>query len=255
MDLTAAVAQGTVHPLLLAATALLLGALHGLEPGHAKTMMAAFIIAVRGTVGQAVVLGLSAAVSHTVIVWVLAILALRYGEALIGDRMEAWFLVASGGIVLAIAAWMLAGARKANRARRGAAPAHAPPGGRALSDAHARAHARAIGARFADRRAGTLQTVLFGLSGGLIPCSAAIAVLLLCLQVDRVWLGLGLVGAFSAGLAATLVAAGVAAALGLRHVSVRTRRLDRVLAGAPYVSAAIVAAIGGIMLHGGRRHL
>jgi len=38
---------------LLLSSALVLGALHGLEPGHSKTMMTAFIITVRGTVGQA----------------------------------------------------------------------------------------------------------------------------------------------------------------------------------------------------------
>ena len=47
----------------------LLGALHGLEPGHSKTMMAAFIIAIRGTVRQAVLLGVSAAISHSAMVW------------------------------------------------------------------------------------------------------------------------------------------------------------------------------------------
>jgi hypothetical protein len=63
-------AQGTAHAWLFVPTAILLGALHGLEPGHSKTMMAAFIIAVRGTVKQAVLLGLCATLSHTVIVWV-----------------------------------------------------------------------------------------------------------------------------------------------------------------------------------------
>jgi len=53
-------------------SAIALGALHGLEPGHSKTMMAAFIIAVRGTVGQAVLLGLAATLSHTAIVWAVA---------------------------------------------------------------------------------------------------------------------------------------------------------------------------------------
>ena len=50
--------QGSTNLWLFIPSALLLGALHGLEPGHSKTMMAAFIIAVRGTVGQAVLLGL-----------------------------------------------------------------------------------------------------------------------------------------------------------------------------------------------------
>lgn len=46
-------------------SAILLGALHGLEPGHSKTMMAAFIIAIKGTIKQAVMLGLAATISHT----------------------------------------------------------------------------------------------------------------------------------------------------------------------------------------------
>ena len=44
-------------------SAILLGALHGLEPGHSKTMMAAFIVAIRGTLKQAVLLGLAATLS------------------------------------------------------------------------------------------------------------------------------------------------------------------------------------------------
>ena len=53
---------------LFAPSAVPLGALHGLEPGHAKTMLAAFIVAIRGTLAQAVLLGPSATVSHTAIV-------------------------------------------------------------------------------------------------------------------------------------------------------------------------------------------
>jgi ABC-type nickel/cobalt efflux system permease component RcnA len=41
-------------------SAVLLGMLHGLEPGHSKTMMVSLIIATRGTIAQAVLLGLSA---------------------------------------------------------------------------------------------------------------------------------------------------------------------------------------------------
>jgi ABC-type nickel/cobalt efflux system permease component RcnA len=58
--------QGATNAWLFIPSAILLGALHGLEPGHSKTMMAAFIIAVRGTLTQAVLLGLSATLSHTV---------------------------------------------------------------------------------------------------------------------------------------------------------------------------------------------
>src|SRR5207302_8010387 len=60
-------------------SAILLGALHGLEPGHSKTMMAAFIVAVRGTVLQAVLLGLAATLSHTAVVWAIALIGLHFG--------------------------------------------------------------------------------------------------------------------------------------------------------------------------------
>ena len=111
------VRDGGMAAWLLLPTAVLLGALHALEPGHSKTMIAAFIVAVRGTVGQAILLGLSAAVSHTAIVWVLAIAALSLGDALIAEHAEPYIMVASGVIVLAMAAWMAARAHRGGRAQ------------------------------------------------------------------------------------------------------------------------------------------
>ncbi len=85
-------------------------------------------------------------------------------------------------------------------------------------DAHARAHAADIRKRFAGRNATMPQIILFGLTGGLIPCPAAITVLLLCIQLKQFSLGFLLVLCFGIGLAITMVSAGVAAALSLRHV-------------------------------------
>ena len=79
-------------------------------------------------------------------------------------------------------------------------------------DAHELAHANDIRRQFADRNVTTWQIVLFGLTGGLIPCPAAITVLLLCLQLKELTLGFALVLCFSIGLAITLVAVGAAAA-------------------------------------------
>lgn len=86
--------------------AILLGALHGLEPGHSKTMMAAYIVAIRGTIGQAVLLGVCAALSHSLIVWIVAMLGLSLGREILTSHFEAWLLIASGVIILGIAAWM-----------------------------------------------------------------------------------------------------------------------------------------------------
>ena len=58
---------------------------------------------------------------------------------------------------------------------------------------------------------------MFGLTGELIPCPAAITVLLLRIQVKELALGGMHVLCFSIGLAFTLVTVGVAAAIGAKQ--------------------------------------
>ncbi|NEU96814.1 nickel/cobalt efflux transporter [Bradyrhizobium uaiense] len=348
-DLSQLLQQSSAHAWMFIPSAILLGALHGLEPGHSKTMMAAFIVAIRGTVVQAVLLGLSATISHTAIVWIIALAGLHFGQQWSGERSEAWLQLVSAAIIIAIAAWMawrtwreqngeydhhhhhdhdhdhhhhdetrqltLAGQplslevyedgvppRWRLRSEAGALPAAGEvevvtirPDGREQhfrfterdgylesiddipephafkarvsvradtaevlfeehdhahmdlgdeDDAHARAHAADIRKRFAGRTVTTGQIILFGLTGGLIPCPAAITVLLLCLQLKQFSLGFVLVLCFGIGLAITMVSAGVAAALSLRHVERHWGGFSRFAQRAPYVSAALIVLVG-----------
>ena len=340
-DLSHLLQQSSAHAWLFVPSAILLGALHGLEPGHSKTMMAAFIIAVRGTVLQAALLGLSATISHTAVVWAVALAGLYFGQELSGERSEAWLQLVSAAIIVGIAGWMvwrtwreqnhehehdhhdepqsvsLAGSsfslevfedgvppRWRIRSETGALPAagdirlttireggaeqvfaftardgylesieeipepHAFKARVALAgdatellfeehehdhhhmdlgdedDAHARAHAADIRKRFAGRSVTTVQIVLFGLTGGLIPCPAAITVLLLCIQLKQFSLGFVLVLSFGIGLAITMVSAGVLAALSLRHVERHWTGFSRYAHRAPYVSAALIVFVG-----------
>jgi nickel/cobalt exporter len=344
--------QGAAHAWLFIPSAILLGALHGLEPGHSKTMMAAFIVAVRGSVGQAAMLGLAAAFSHTLVVWAVALAGLHFADRFDVETSEPYFQLASAVMVVGIAAWMLwrirrdqqgghhhhhddhhhddvrridtghgvvaievfedgvpprwrirfesgqawragdvtleirrpDGARQAfafadrggylesveeipephafdarlRLAHRGHAHEyefalrehdhhHEGPdvASSSVQDAHERAHAEDIRRRFANRQVTTGQIVLFGLTGGLIPCPAAITVLLLCLQLKEFTLGATLVLSFSAGLAVVMVGVGVAAALGMRHAERRWAGLfDTVARRAPYVSVALILLVG-----------
>lgn len=106
-DLSQLLQQSSANAWLFVPSAILLGALHGLEPGHSKTMMAAFIVAVRGTVLQAALLGLSATISHTAIVWAIALAGLYFGQELSGERSEAYLQLASAVIIIGIAGWMV----------------------------------------------------------------------------------------------------------------------------------------------------
>ncbi len=98
--------QGTDHAWLFVPSAILLGALHGLEPGHSKTMMAAFIIAVRRTVTQAVLLGLAARISHMAVVWVIALGGRYLGQEWCGEAGEPYFQLTSAVLIVGIALWM-----------------------------------------------------------------------------------------------------------------------------------------------------
>jgi ABC-type nickel/cobalt efflux system permease component RcnA len=84
----------------------LLGALHGLEPGHSKTMMAAFIIAIKGTARQAAMLGLAATLSHTAIVWLIAFGGMYISNRFTAESAEPWLQLVSAIIILGTAVWM-----------------------------------------------------------------------------------------------------------------------------------------------------
>jgi nickel/cobalt exporter len=339
-DLSSLLQQSSAHAWLFVPSAILLGALHGLEPGHSKTMMAAFIVAIRGTVFQATLLGLSATISHTGVVWAVALLGLYFGQDLAGERSEAYLQLVSAVLIIGIAAWMVRRTwREQNEAHHHHhhhdAPQTVALEGRSLAieifedgvpprwrirsetgalpiagdvnvttvradgneqslgfvaregylesideipephafkarvtsgrdsaellfeehdhghmdlgdedDAHARAHAADIRKRFAGRNVTTPQIILFGLTGGLIPCPAAITVLLLCIQLKQFSLGFALVLCFGIGLAITMVSAGVVAALGLRHVEKRWDGFGRFAHRAPYFSAALIVLVG-----------
>lgn len=233
--------QGPANAWLFAPSAILLGALHGLEPGHSKTMTAAFIVAIRGTIAQAVLLAFSATVSHTAIVWVLALLALTYGKNINVEATDPYFQILSGAIILGMALWMVVRTWRSLRLHDPASHAHEP---NEVEDAHTRAHAHEIEDRFTDRKVTPAQIILFGLSGGLLPCAAAVTVLLLCLQLQRFWLGVALVLCFSIGLALTLTMSGVLAAWGVRQAAHRWKGFDALVARAPYGASVVLIGLG-----------
>ena len=247
MDFSQLLQQGTAHAWLYIPVAILLGALHGLEPGHSKTMMAAFIIAVRGTVWQAALLGLCAALSHTLIIWILAGLALKYGSHWNVEQTEPYFLLVSGIIVIGMAVWTIMRLREeqGHHHHHGEGDhSHDHHHGHEDEDAHARAHAADIQKRFANRQVTTGRIVIFGLTGGLMPCPAAVSILIVCLQLKEISLGFSIVAAFSFGLALTMISVGVLASWGFKKLAEKSGWFSRIAARAPYVSSYLLIALG-----------
>ena len=236
-------AQGGGAAWLFMPVAVALGALHGLEPGHAKGLMAAFIIAVRGTKRQAVMLGLAATLSHTAIVWLVAIIGLRLGREFQAEAVEPYFQLVSAALISVIALWL------AWRIRRDTGPHdhthdHHHDHYHHHDDHHHHDHGLA---RYRNQQVTTGQIILFGLTSGLIPCPAAITVLLLCLHLQHVTLGLVMVLCFSIGLGLVLVGVGVAAAWGTDRAARRWPWFDRVAQRAPLISVVLMLVLAAIM--------
>lgn len=248
-------------------SAILLGILHGLEPGHSKTMMAAFIIAIKGTVKQAVMLGLAATLSHTAIVWLIALGGMYLSRAFTAQSVEPWLQLISAIIILSTACWMfwrtwrgeqqwLAGNHHHDHHHDHDHDHHGhihPEGAtsKAYQDAHERAHAADIQRRFDGQTVTNGQILLFGLTGGLIPCPAAITVLLICIQLKAFTLGATMVLSFSLGLALTLVTVGVGAAISVQQAAKRWSGFSTLARRAPYFSSILIGLVGVYMgIHG-----
>jgi nickel/cobalt exporter len=122
-------------------------------------------------------------------------------------------------------------------------------------DPHELAHANDIRRRFANRDVTTGQIVVFGLTGGLIPCPASITVLLVCLQLKKFALGVTLVLCFSVGLALTMVASGALAAVGVKHAAKRFSGFGEFARKAPYLSGAVILLVGFYVGYQGLRAL
>jgi ABC-type nickel/cobalt efflux system permease component RcnA len=269
---------------LLAAA--LLGAGHALTPGHGKTIMAAYLVGSRGSARHAVGLGLATAVSHTLGVVALGAAILLAGSALPADRVYPVLGLASAVLVVAIGAWMLwrqgpllgalvrrltpAGApvlavagsghphRHVGRHGNDHDHDHDHDHGTALARAHEQPHAstgmhsHGFGGAHAHvapaaGMVGWRTLFALGLSGGLVPSTNALLILVATVATGRPAYGLVLVAAFGLGMAAVLVGLGIALVVaGDRLGVIGSARpgLARVLQVAPLGGAAAVLVLG-----------
>jgi high-affinity nickel-transport protein len=224
-----------------------LGAAHALEPGHGKTIVAAYLVGSRGRTRHAVGLGLLVTAAHTAGVYALGAVVLYASKYVIPERIYPWLSIFSGMVIAVLAGYLLLRAwtgveepehqegvlhthwyskRRGSGdlssvvpTHRGEAAMDGAPGEHkqipfgndkqgASADAMDGAPVLFNGA--AKKTVPLKQLLLLGITGGIVPCPAALVVLLSAVSLHRVGLGLFLIVAFSLGLAAVLIAIGIA---------------------------------------------
>jgi ABC-type nickel/cobalt efflux system permease component RcnA len=212
--------------ILLLAAAFGWGALHALSPGHGKSMVAAYLVGTRGSVRDAVALGATVTVAHTAGVIALGLVALLLSAWILPEDLYPWLNLVAGLLVVGVGVRVL---RMRLRSREHAHRHHHDHG-------HHHHHPHS------DRR----SILALGASAGLIPCPTALVVLLGAISQHRVGLGLVLIVAFSAGLAATLTGLGIAVVHASRALS-RFNVSGRLAGSASAVSAALIVVVGAAL--------
>src|SRR3954464_15916514 len=112
-----AAGRGVLLAFLLAAFGW--GALHALSPRHGKAMVAAYLVGTRGTARQAVMLGATVRVTHTIGVFALGLVTLALSEFVLPEDLYPWLNLAAGMMVVAVGVAVLR-----RRARHAHAHAH-----------------------------------------------------------------------------------------------------------------------------------
>jgi nickel/cobalt transporter (NicO) family protein len=234
------------------------GAAHALTPGHGKAVVAAYLIGARGTARHAGILGLTVTLTHTAGVFVLGAVTLYLSRYILPEVIYPWLSVASGLLVVLIGLALLYRHldkmfhdRKAEHTHVEHTHPHdgarSPGGSRShVHNTHSHgghSHLPVDGSKITWR-----GLVALGVSGGLVPCPAALVLLLGAISLDRLAFGMVLVLAFSAGLAIILTGIGLLMIYARKLFERFTfeARVPRLL---PVVSASIITLAGvGIAL-------
>jgi ABC-type nickel/cobalt efflux system permease component RcnA len=197
-----------------------LGAFHALEPGHGKTLVAAYLVGARGTIKHAFLLGLVVTAAHTAGVYLLGAVTLYASQYVVPERLYPWLGVGSGvmiaglGLVLLVRRYRgkaeLSSHHHHHHADHSHGPDHHHHHHHHRHHGHSHDHGRTpYHHDLNQKRVSIRELVTLGISGGIVPCPAALVVLLSAVSMQRIGFGLLLIVAFSVGLAAVLIGIGL----------------------------------------------
>ena len=268
-DLIASHELTVAFGLLAFALSMVLGAMHAFAPGHGKALMAATLVGTEGSLRQALTIGLSVTVTHSIGVLLLG-LALTFTSLIAPERIYPWLGLVSGLLLVTLGATLLRAAMGRHSHASGAATLEQEPAG--VESAHhgnEHGHAHAHGVPHSHRPAphshglfshthepaqlGTRSLLAVGFTGGLVPSPSALLVLLGGIALGRAWFGMVLVVGYGLGMAAALVAVGMALVKGKNWLDRHSTRLTRTGHGRtlalttrwlPAATSALVILIG-----------
>jgi nickel/cobalt transporter (NicO) family protein len=209
------------------AGALVWGAMHSLTPGHGKTMVGAYLVGTRATPRHAIFLALTTTITHTIGVFALGLVTLFAAQYILPEQIYPWLSLISGLMVVAIGLNLFRQRVRRQRDRSKISHSHSSHVHEHQKvhdhhhhdpahhhdhhhydhhhhDHHAHSHIPETDGSITWR-----SLLALGISGGLVPCPAALVLLLSSIALGNVALGLLMVFTFSLGLAGVLTGLGL----------------------------------------------
>ncbi|MCC7165547.1 MAG: sulfite exporter TauE/SafE family protein [Anaerolineae bacterium] len=216
--------------------ALLVGALHALTPGHNKTLTGSYLVGSRARLRDAVLLGVTTALSHTASALVIGILAVSTIGQLVSTQYFQWVGIPSGLLTIALGIYLLwkntRGVGHGHATEHDHNHDHPHPHGQPHDHYHPEYDTVTLGGLF-----------VMGLMHGIVPTIDALAIILVALSVSQIALGVGLVVAYSVGIAGVLIAVG-ALFLRAQRVMVDNQRFEWFADRATLIAAMVVIVFG-----------
>ncbi len=200
-------------------TALLLGAAHAFSPGHGKALVSAYLIGSGGKRRHAILLGIIVTLTHTAAVFLLGLVFIVLSKRVLPEQATPYIGMASGITIVIVGINVLV--KRWHTFKHG----------------HHHDHESEHGAP-------SFKSLLaMGISGGIVPCPSALALMLIAISINKAALGIVLVSAFSLGLASVLIVLGLFA-ISASSIFQKIDSEKRFLKIAPVVSAIAVIIIG-----------
>ncbi len=232
-----------------------LGALHALEPGHGKTIVAAYLVGSRGTARHAVLLGFVVTAAHTAGVYLLGAVILYASRYIVPDQLYPWLGAISGLTIASLGAFIFLRHLTGNAGEHFHSPGEKHGHGflsivrpastsSAVAAQPANCEAHSIRSRPSESPMSLRQLCMLGITGGIVPCPAALVVLLSAFSLHRIGFGLYLITAFSAGLAIVLVTIGLVMVYAKRVLAARMFLGGNAVRFVPFLSSAFMAVLG-----------
>ncbi|MBW4516758.1 MAG: ABC transporter permease [Timaviella obliquedivisa GSE-PSE-MK23-08B] len=205
---------------LAIAGAFLWGAMHSLTPGHGKTLVGAYLMGERATPKHALILAMTTTITHTLGVFALGLVALFAAKYILPEQLYPWFSLTSGVMVVAIGLSLFRNRMAPSNHSHVHADDHAHDHTHDHNyhhhdhhhhdhHHHDHSHHHPDHNPHIDKGVSISSLLALGISGGLLPCPAALVLLLGAIAVNKTALGLILVICFSLGLSAVLTGLGL----------------------------------------------